>query len=164
MNIVKLIFTFSVFACTQAQAQAQGFLSNFSLVAGSRDECPLGLKVTRSADNIFISTANSMDMNGLGPFSNSLIFSEINKGWLVSEISDAGTFSNKTELLMGSSVTRLISSEKLVKDSSSLRHTEIRFAVNNSAEAKLEFKIIALEKGIPAAAYSDIKCLYTEDN
>lgn len=154
------VFALIVVGLLGNQAMAQGMLSTFELTQGSTSECPLILDVTRKGSKIIVETINSQNMNGVGPFANTLYFSEINKGWQTVEMQPSYTFLSNTELLIGSSEADLKKTSKLLKGDSTLRETAVSLKVSDEDVATLEYKIITLGAGQTAPAYSDISCQY----
>lgn len=146
------------------QVMAKGLLSNFTLIQGETYQCPVRLEVTRNQKQIFIQVSNSWSMNDGGVFQNNMIYSDINYGWIVTEVSNAGEFSKNTEILLNNSQATLISEEKLVSGSVVKRHTQQIFTVNTDKKATLEYRIVFLKNGVPAPAYSYFKCTYKEEN
>ena len=154
----KMIFT--AILMISAQSMAEGLLSNFVLTKGSSSECPIRLEVTRANKQIKMRVANSMNMNDGGVFQNNLTFSNINTGWISTEVSAAGDFTQNTELRLSGSKTKLIVESKLVSQNAVERHTQIIFKVSDDQTALLSYKIIKLKKGVIAESYASFNCYY----
>lgn len=158
----KITVLFYLLTMMAQATLAEGLLSRFELSKGKLDECPATLVVTRSQKQILARVINSSEMTDGAVFQNSMIFSQINQGWITSEQSSAGVFSENTELLLGSSEATLLREEKLVKADVVLRHTQKVLTVSDDKKAVLQYKIIALQDGVPAQGYSDIRCEYQQ--
>ncbi len=145
-----------------SQAFAEGFLSRFELTQGKTSECPLVLDIQRKNQTIVVKTENSASMNGVGPFTNNLYFSDFNTGWITRETNSAGTFSSKVALTFSPSLATLSSETKLEQDKIVLTHTQITLKVTDTQEAALEYRILAQSEKSSLPAYGNIQCSYQE--
>lgn len=158
----KMIVMLFVMNMMNQAAFAEGLLSRFELTKGKPSDCPTSLVVTRSQKQIIARVIRSAEMSDGAVFQNSMIFSQINQGWHVSEQSSAGIFSENTELLLGSSEATLLREEKLTKADVVLRHTQKIIQMSDENKATLQYKIITLQDGVSAEGYSDIQCEYVK--
>jgi hypothetical protein len=145
-----------------SHAFAEGFLSRFELSQGKTSECPLVLDIQRKNNTIVVKTENSASMNGVGPFTNTLYFSDFNTGWIAKETNSAGTFSSKVDLTLSPSLATLSSETKLAQGGSVLTHTRITLKVADTQEATLEYRILTQSEDSTLPAYADIECSYQE--
>ncbi len=142
-------------------ANAAGLLSDFALVEGDVSECPLRLSVTRTGNTLKMHMINSAEMNGVGVFSNSVMyFDNINAGRIVTEKSGVGTFSTKTDLEGSGSKVVLSEDEMFENNGKVLRHTRVSLSVNVDNEATLSYNIITLKKKQTAESYTSFVCAY----
>ena len=155
---------FTAILMISAQSMAEGLLSNFVLTKGSSSECPIRLEVSRAKNQIKMRVANSMSMNDGGVFQNNLTFSNINTGWIRTDVSAAGEFTQNTELLLSGSEATLIVESKLDNQNVVERHTQIIFKVSDDETALLSYKIIKLQKGVIAESYASFNCSYKIEN
>lgn len=162
--MMKKIILATTIILASNQLMAKGLLSNFILTQGETYQCQVRLEVNRNQNQIFIRVGNSWNMSDGGVFQNNMIYSDINSGWMVTETSSAGQFSNNTELLRSDKQATLLSEEKLVSGGVAIRHTQQIFTVTDEQKATLEYKIITLKKKVSAPAYSNFKCTYKEEN
>lgn len=159
----KMVFIFvGVFSIITHQALATGMMSSFELLNGDVRQCPTNLDVSRDQNKIFIHIASSPEMADGSVFQNSLLFSGINKGWITTESSTAGEFSNNTELLLASSQATLMREEKLTKAGVVQRHTRQFLTVQDDQTAILQYQILTLKKGVSAKAYKSFQCQYVQ--